>query len=295
MKLFRALSVVVIGSGALWMGCAEEAADLDSNDAPALDAPSRIPLGGPAGSTGTNNLPPPDVHENKLTLHTSTQAAFGTYSASDARWDIASTTSNNALVGDDGGRTLIKYAVRCALPSTTTVHARLGTTEYAYTGQGLLTTTADWLTAALTNSQAQDLFTCLLAHMNAHGVEVPINLSGPNVSNVDGSDGSFTWEEALWAVKITSPGTVKKKLDFYVWPLDDLLDCANYVEQLTDRVCGTYSGPCGLTVRTDRATACTEDSHTGWSCTDATGTVVLPAIKTRLKETDVEAMYDSCP
>lgn len=291
MKLFQALFAVLIGSGALAMGCAEEADDLDTPDDPALAPPARTPLGGPAGSTGTNSLPPPDFGSNRGNLYTSTQSPFATYVATDDEWWIANNTANNALLSTSGGRKVIKYAARCALPTTVAVNAQVGSTVFSYPGKGLLTTTQEWLTVPLALTAAQDLFTCMLAHLNAFGVEVPINLSGPSVTNTTGDDASFTWEEALWAAKII-PGTSKTTFNFHVWPLDDLVLCESYVEQLTNRVCGGFSGNCGLTVRSDRATACTETS-TGWYC-DVTPTTTLPAIKTRLKVTDVESLYD-CP
>ena len=43
MKLFQTLLAVLIGSGALAMGCAEEADDLDTPDDPALAPPARTP------------------------------------------------------------------------------------------------------------------------------------------------------------------------------------------------------------------------------------------------------------
>ena len=292
MKLFQALFAVLIGSGALAMGCAEEADDLDMPDDPALASPARTPLGGPAGSTGTNNFPPPDCMGNRGNLYTATQSTFATYDITDDEWWIANNAANNALLSTSGGRTAIKYAARCALPATVTVNAQVGATQYSYPGQGLLTTTPGWLTAPLPLTAAQDLFGCMLAHLNAFGVEVPINLSGPSVTNTAGHDANFTWEEALWVAKITSGPTQKTTFAFHVWPLDDLVQCEAYVEQLTNRVCGGFTGNCGLTVRSDRATVCTETSA-GWYC-DVTPTTTLPAIKTRLKVTDVETLYD-CP
>lgn len=292
MLFSRALPATLLGLGALWLGagCAEEA---DEMRGPELADPGIALLGGPTGSTGTNNFPPPDFHSLKGTIYTSTSMALGDYDGSAEQWNLASNTANDTLVAGDSGRTALKYMARCGVSETVTLHAVLGSTPYTFPGQGILSTTAGWLGAGLSNSQAQDLFACLLGHLNARGVEVPINLSGPSVTNTEGADSNFTWEEALWVAEITSPGTHKRSFSFQVWPLDDLMSCSEYVEQLEDRVCGTYSGTCGLTIRTDRSTACSEGAA-GWTCTGLSG-VALPAIKTRLKSTDVELLYDSCP
>lgn len=294
--LFRALGALVLSGGAgclgaacLAAGCAETAATGDLDVVGARPAP----LGGPMGSTGTNNLPPPVMMGLRGTLLDSTVLALGSYDPTDDAWWIDGNAPNSTLLSTEDGRRLLKYAVRCGISETVEIQAEdADGVLYTFPGQGLLTTTQDWLDTPLTGGQAQDLFTCLLAHLNARGVEVPINLSGLDVPNVAGADDGFTWEEALWATKITTGGGGKTTFSFNVWPLDDLMECDEYVEHLTDRVCGTFSGNCNLTVRSDRATACTEQSH-GWVC-DVGGTA-LPAIKTRLKSTDVELLYDTCP
>lgn len=292
MKRLQSLAAVVLGLCALsmGMGCAGEGGDLDMADEPEVAEPGRIPLGGMPGSTGANKFNPLNFHTYRQPGYSSARQQLVTGSTKTS-W-LANNPSNNTLLGSEGGREWLKYAARCGVASGTTVYAQAGFMQYSFPGQGLLATTSDWLTAGLSLASTQDLFSCLLAHLNAFGVEVPINLSGPSVTNSLGSDSGFEWEEALWATKIT-PTAHDAYFEFYVWPLDDLTACLNYVPQLQNRVCGTYNGPCGLTVRHDRATACTETAS-GWYCNDASENP-LPAIKTRLKETDVEVLYDNCP
>jgi hypothetical protein len=107
-----------------------------------------------------------------------------------------------------------------------------------------------------------------------------------------GADEDFTWQEALWVAKITPKGQ-DATFEFNAWPLDDLMECGSYVSQLEDRVCGSFTGDCGVNVRADRDSACTE-TESGWWCEDSTGHP-LPAIKTRLKKGYIEALYDNCP
>lgn len=292
MTLLRALSAVVLGVGALSLGCTE--ADFDDpevSELPPLDDPFYSTLAGPRGSTGSNNLHPLDLLAERDNLVVATQAALATYSASDATWWLANNAGTNALLASTGGRSVLKYAVRCALSSTSAVSAQLGSTGVSYPGEGHLATTAAWKTAALTSDQTDDLFTCLLAHLNANGVTVPINLSGPNVTNAPGYDPSFAWEEALWATKLIHDEDGGTAFHFYVWPRA-AAGCANVAAELTHRVCGTIDGGCGLTVRTDLDTACTETSA-GWYCNDVTGHA-LPAILTRLKLTDAKKLYTGC-
>ncbi|MEZ4302150.1 MAG: hypothetical protein R3B70_44900 [Polyangiaceae bacterium] len=300
MKPFRALGVIALawgaaslGVAALLSGCSEPSGDRDGGADLVGASPRLAPLAGPMGSTGTNNLPPPVAMGLRDELFDATGLAFADYHSSDDTWWLDSNVPNDILVSTDDGRRLLKYAVRCGISEDVEILAvdpdgLLNT----FPGQGLLTTTQDWLTTPLTTEEAEDLFTCLLAHLNSRGVEVPINLSGLHVPNLSGADSGFTWEEALWATRIkVNPGKAPT-FSFNVWPLDDLLECDRYVEHLEDRVCGTFSGDCNLTIHTDRDSACTEGSH-GWVC-DVGGTS-MPVIKTRLKSTDVELLYDSCP
>jgi hypothetical protein len=162
----------------------------------------------------------------------------------------------------------------------------------SYRGKSILSTTQSWKTKALGLDYADDLFTCMIAHLNAHNVSVPINLSGPHVVNSATSDPSFSWEEALWAAKIDPSDPDNPVFSLYVWPMENLTACPNYVTGLSDRVCGNSTDECGLNVREDRDTACTETSS-GWYCDDLSGHP-LPAILTRLKTVDVEHFYADC-
>jgi hypothetical protein len=292
MTLLRALSAVVIGLSSLSLGCSDEIGSSNTSGAPEIDDPFYSTMAGPPGTGGTNNLNPPDFHGLKYTLFSAAELPLATYGADDQLWWLANNAPNSALLGSIESRNVIKYAVRCALSTTSTVHAELGSSVLSYPGQGILGATSAWKTTPLNLDQANDLFTCMLAHLNARGVEVPINLSGPNINNALGSDPAFSWDEALWATKIDLDPVDGAVFSFYVWPLDNLVDCPGYVSGLEDRVCGTFQGECGLTVRSDRETACTE-TETGWFCEDTTGHP-LPAIKTRLKAKDASALYDGC-
>lgn len=294
MKLSQALPAALFGLGALWLGigCLGEAEDLDlADDNEVASLPQAY--GGPWGSTGTNNLPPPITHERRASVFGATLSNLAVLNTTTHNWDVAINGSTSTLLSTDDGRRVLKYVARCAVDESITLHAQLGTTQFTFPGEGILSTTSDWLTAPIGTPAAEDLFSCLLAHMNARGVQVPIHLSGPSITNTESAGDGFDWEEALWVTDLVQTGSSKVTFNFYVWPLDDLLDCGEYARQVKDRVCGTYSGNCGVTVRTDRSTACT-DTPDGWYCSPSSGQS-LPAIMTRLKVTDVETMYDNCP
>jgi hypothetical protein len=293
MLRFQSLAAVVLGLGALslGMGCAPDADDDDTTGEPELVESDRIPQGGPPGTGTTNKFLSDDFQDVKPTGYESTRSPIGTYGSN--QWWVANNAATTTLLGSEAGRDFIKYAARCALPATVALHAQVGATLYKFPGSSLLTTTTGWLTTSLTASQTNDLFTCLVAHLNAFGVEVPINVSGPNIKNTEGADSGFKWYEALWVAKITATNPQEPEFELNVWPLDDLIECNGFVPQLEDRVCGTFAGDCGVVVRGDRNTAC-EETESGWYCTDTTGHS-MPAIMTRLKETDVELMYDNCP
>lgn len=295
MTLFRALSAVVIGVSALATGCFGGAGDLDAIEAHDYDDPSLSTLGGLNGSGGFNNLRPAAFHANKWSLYEATKSALATYNADDGSWSLANNTYTNALLATADGREVLKYAVRCALSSTVTVKATLPDgTIVAYAGQSILAQAVNWKTAALNHDQADALFTCLVAHMNANGVTVPINLSGSQVTNqAVGYDPAFSWEEALWAVKIIDEGDASDvTFHLYAWPMNNMAGCAEYVSGLQSRICAKSDDNCGLTVRLDRDSAC-EEAGGLWSCDDASGHP-LPAILTKLKAVDVPLMYSDC-
>jgi hypothetical protein len=291
MMLFRALSAVALGACALSLGCAKTDFESESSELPPLDDPFYSTMAGPQGSTGTNNLNPVDFHSQKATLLAALQAPLATYASGTQTWWLANNAPNNALLASSGGRSVLKYAIRCALSSTSAVNVQLGTSVVTYPGQGLLTTASGWKTTALNADQTDDVFACLLAHLNANGVTVPINLSGPNVSNAGSFDPSFAWEESLWAAKLVEADDGTMAFNFEVWPRG-VAGCPNAAIELAQRVCGTTPGSCGLTLRADFDSACTETA-TGWYCNDVTGHA-LPAILTRLKLGDVKKLYSGC-
>lgn len=295
MTFSRALSVIVLGFSALSMGCLEGGGDRDGSEPAAdLGAPSLSPQGWLNGAGGVNSLLPYEFHANRTMLYGATTGALATWSNTDKVWSFADNAFTDALLSGVGGQNTLKYAVKCALSATSSISVAgsQDDDDLAYTGMNILATTQSWKTAALSIDSADDLFTCMIAHLNANGVPVPINLSGPHIVNSGSSDPAFSWEEALFAAKIDTSDPDAPAFSVYVWPMDSLVNCPSYITGLSDRLCGTGVDNCGLIVRDDREEACTETGN-GWYCDDLSGHP-LPAVLTRLKSKDAEKFYPGC-
>jgi hypothetical protein len=273
----------VLSSGCL--GTAEESTAVDS--VVPEDEPLPGPLSGPGGSGGMNGFNPLGFHLYKSTVYGSMGADLAELLPM-LGWRIRNTTPNQTLLVDLlEGRETLEYAVRCGLASGDAVSG--GVPLATFTGQGVLTTTTEWKTKPLSTARKEDLFSCMLAHLNSLDIQVPMMLSGPSIYNSPTFDGSaYEFEEALWGTAITDNGGTPV-FNFYVWPSQELDDycLVDLTGVLNLRLCGSFVGPCNLTVRTDRTTACTETTK-GFECDGK------PAIQTRLRPVDLPLLYGVC-
>ena len=86
------------------------------------------------------------------------------------------------LVASEGGRELLRYAVRCAfLPGQTLVVPGDGGLVF----EGSLGIAPAWEERALTAGEERWISACLLAHANAFGVSVPLSVRATNVIEAD--------------------------------------------------------------------------------------------------------------
>lgn len=284
----KVLSLVIAGLSAFAFGCSD--ADIEASD---FDDPLYGPMaGGSDGTNGQNSLRPDSFIAYRLNLYYAATQDLADYNSSTQKWTLASNAYTSALKSSEEGRDVLKYAIKCAVPVGTTVSVTVitgaGSTKYDFAGEGFLTTTGDWLNGGLTVDQTEDMFECMLAHMN-HYTVVDINLAGPNVRDDPDMDTSpFVWEEALWQSTIDTTGS-KVTIDTQVWPLGGFSGCPGEIDELETRVCGTSAGggSCGLTIQTDLATACAE-SQDGWRCNGD------PVVKSRLKTIQVPELYPGC-
>jgi hypothetical protein len=264
-----------MGIGLLATSCLAQSDDVGEIDDVGLETQD---LNDPTGGTGQNGLYSEDYAGTDGVLWSATTK--GVYDP---------TNTFLAQLHDaelNQGSETLKYAVRCAMESSTTL---FGTT---YPGGNLLSTTSGWLTGGLSTAAREDLMTCMIIHVNPSNIEVPIQLMGDAVPNslAIGQAAAFGVDEALWVARETAGGDV----EYLVWPLEGVsLNCANPSQSILSRVCGTAEGEqipsCQVDVRSDVAGECSQDVDTGnWTC------LRHRAIKTKLKAIDFLTLYPGC-
>jgi hypothetical protein len=254
-------------------------------DARGIDDPMYSTMTGTpgGGSGGTNKYSPYVMNDLKHFIYDiSRQPLTGGEEIHELDLNVSESFAKHL-----GGASTLDYLSRCALNDgdwvSTGVH-----TEY---GEGILTTTTEWKSQGLDLPASEDLFSCLLAHLNPFNEEVPIFLSGKNVQVDGGFDASpYIYEEALWVTEINTMGPT---IHFYVWPLGDLqtlcTEADPSIQGIVTRVCGTMdASECGVTVH-ESLDACDIDDTTGfYTC------LGRPAIKTKLRAVDMPTIYPSC-
>ncbi len=78
----------------------------------------------------------------------------------------------------DEGRELLKYIASCALPLGKEISTTVSGVTYTFKGN--LGLAPEWLNAPLSEIGQRWVSACLLAHVNAFGVKVPISVRGPH-------------------------------------------------------------------------------------------------------------------
>ena len=234
-------------------------------------APDVKPQGGSTkGTCGYNGLRPAAYHANITALLSAFDVAAADPNDASA---VNPAIEATGLLATSGGREVFEYAARCALPT----EAEIESGTRGYSGGGILTTTAPWVTGGLTTAQKEDALTCMIAHLNPFGATVPIFLSGPSVAGTESSDvGQFGVEEAIWQARIPGPGQAPI---YHAWPRVNLLNTCGLLTTLSwiTRICGSALNTCGVRIRYDRSTACT-GSDGSFSCNGR------PATQTSLEE-----------
>lgn len=260
--------------------------DFYDPDRPLYSTQQSLSVGG-SGHGGINGLLRSDLAAHAFRIAQAGSAALWDASApGQASTDLLIT----GIYNSDASRSVLQYAIRCALPATSSVVG--GDVLAEYTGDGILSTTTEWTTAPLNEAQISSVLTCLIAHANERGDHVPIVFNGPAIAP-DGADHSgSTMIEAVWLAKVVQDPSAPNGIGvrYHVWPQDDLaaycgVDAGNTI---VNRTCGNLSPEqCQLVHRTDFNTA----------CTGADGVYVcdgLPAIQTSLRVSDLDLIYPEC-
>ena len=88
----------------------------------------------------------------------------------------ANALSANGLLDTEDGLALAEYLVRCALREGDSISVTVGQTSYQF--QGLLGMAPQWRRTHLPRRAQEWISACLLAHVNAFEISVPISLRG---------------------------------------------------------------------------------------------------------------------
>lgn len=270
MTLRRSLLAIAALFGLLPVGCTLGDTGADVMD---IDAVGFETQDDPSG--GQNGLVNVDFHAHKYELLAALRLPIY------PRYSTAPSALNSGILNTAGGRNAFGYAVRCAIPKGTTITHN----GYQYHGGGLLDTASGWLYEALLQPAQEDVFACILAHLNPSGQHVDIALMGPSVVDDPTFDAAqFSFKEALWGAEISttcSSGVCTDVLTFHAWPLEDLSqECSDPVitnEEILTRICpNDPNNLCELTIHANLA-SCIETSPGVYTTCNG-----RPVVQTRL-------------
>lgn len=137
--------------------------------------------GGEVGAIGTDTVRPSVSSDNRLALNrlAMNRLALNRLALNrlalnrlaDMRWQLADSPE---LLGTEAGREVLSYVVKCALDPDDVMVADSGGQRYEF--RGLLGLAPKWTERELTENEQELLSGCLLAHVNAFGMPVPISL-----------------------------------------------------------------------------------------------------------------------
>ena len=282
MNTFRFVLVTSLGLGLSSTGCLGNADPLVAD----IEPPHFKALG-TGGGISPNGLSPNSFHSNLTKL----SQAMSWKLVGPGGSQVSQEVLNTGLLSTPEGRETFTYAVQCALSTTVYGPGEVPNQgSVPYYGHSLLTTTGGWLDGNLSMGQRQDVFACLLAHLNPAPLPVHILLSGNSVR--DKSDDvnepdqdAFSFDEAVWGVTVDTSLAATLR----VWPMRDLVTtCGRGVfDILQTRVCAFDLLDCGVDVRGDLPIACDETAG-HFTCYGQ------PAIRSRLEPGSVSKMYGGC-
>lgn len=160
--------------------------------------------GGCASPSAPRDTEADDIHEthDPISIISLNSLPPGLLMAPDYQVMMASLASHalgtaTPLADTPSGRTLLAYIAVCALPEDVQVTIPgTGTSSIVVNGHiGLAPT---WQTGALGSTDKRWISACLLAHANAYGAEVEIELRGGHPALVPSTDPGFSEEEAAF-------------------------------------------------------------------------------------------------
>jgi hypothetical protein len=273
--------VAALGFGLLQAGCFGSADDVGAKG---IEMPGSETLDGPDGTGSTNGL---GVRELQVSIPALLDAmSYGIYGSYP---EVSQDVLDTGLLDEDEGRAAFKYAMNCGLNSNLSVTYN---DEYKpFEGGGILRTTSGWTTGPLTLGAKEDLFACMMAHVNPSNFAIPILLKGDNVYDDGGAHNEFIYPEAVMQATISASGGVH----FDIWPHPAFVHLCtgdDPFNMFAARLCahGDPEVNCGATIHSSAslATDCEQDEDYNYSCGGK------PAIETWLSETGITELHPTC-
>ena len=122
--------------------------------------------------------------------------------------------SMNGLMSSDGGRKLLEYIVRCALPENSSLSKQ---DQYGnwYTMEGQLGLAPEWQNNACGGPCKRWISACMLAHVNTAGVHIPIFIVGQNSALGWGQDPNYPNQEGTFFGNIFELNNVGRPDAYY--------------------------------------------------------------------------------
>jgi hypothetical protein len=277
MSSSRNLAPAWLGVCVLVSGCFTKEELEDAPFDPMTDVPYRT-LEGPVS---TNGLSPVDFWAADR------QQALRALGAS-ALLDEGGTLVATPLLDTPAGRSVLSYALRCALGGGTTVQSAPGAT---FTGD--LALAPAWTARALTTSEQRWVTACLLDHLNGLGSHVSIMLQGNHPALiVDPNDdpASYSIDEmtGFGNMFLSTP-----KAYVCVDPSLDLSCGANTSLSVLQRICGS-SPTCGATNLGLCTLVCSKDAAGNPTCAAPLGATYPESISTKLQRSVAVSLYPLC-
>jgi hypothetical protein len=193
------------------------------------------------------------------------------------------------LLKEASGRSVLRYAIKCALPGGQTVHSSSGA---SFKGEDALAPA--WTSRALTTSERRWVTACLLQLLNGVGAHVPILLQGshPALTPDPGVDlSSYTIQDTtVFGNLFVQSGPAWVCINSSV----QLACGVGWSEHTLQRICG-LSPTCGITLLGPCALSCGYDARgVPSTCSPILGEAYAQAITSKLQESGFLALYPLC-
>jgi hypothetical protein len=176
MKCNRLSVIGLFSAASLLVGCIADDTPLQEAESPAI-ALNRIALNGIVA----NKVVATAMAESPLTIGR-------------AGAQLVANPVSGPLLATAEGRDYFTYIVSCAMPAGQVVVATSGGVSYNFPGG--LGLTPDWQSRALTGSEKRWVSACLLARVNAYGIEVAVSLRAEHPALAVGADEAATYGQA---------------------------------------------------------------------------------------------------